>query len=55
MSCDPNYIFSIDGHPLRVIEADGVNQEMVTVDSLQIFAGQRYSVIVSTIPTAISS
>ena len=47
MSCDPNYVFSIDGHSLQVIEADGVNQKPVVVDSLQIFAGQRYSFIVS--------
>lgn len=46
LSCDPNYTFSIDGHKLTVIEVDGVNHEPVTVDSLQIFAGQRYSVVV---------
>jgi iron transport multicopper oxidase len=47
MSCDPNYIFSIDGHELLVIEADGENTEPLPVDSLQIFAGQRYSAILS--------
>jgi iron transport multicopper oxidase len=45
MACDPNYMFSIDGHNLTVIEADGVLHKKLTVDSLQIFAGQRYSVI----------
>ncbi|KAJ7641894.1 laccase 1 [Roridomyces roridus] len=45
MACDPNYIFSIDGHQMTVIEADGVNHKPITVDSLQIFAGQRYSVV----------
>ena len=48
MSCALNYMFSIDGHLLQVIEADGVNHNPVVVDSLQIFAGQRYSVVVST-------
>lgn len=47
MSCALNYMFSIDGHLLQVIEADGVNHNPVVVDSLQIFAGQRYSVVVS--------
>jgi len=45
MSCDPNFIFSIDGHELLVIEADGENTEPLPVDSLQIFSGQRYSAI----------
>ncbi|CAK5267851.1 unnamed protein product [Mycena citricolor] len=45
ISCDPNYVFSIDGHSLTVIEADGVSTKPVTVDSLQIFAGQRYSFV----------
>jgi iron transport multicopper oxidase len=48
ISCDPNYIFSIDGHTMTVIEADGVNTQPYTVDSIQIFAGQRYSVVVET-------
>ena len=46
ISCDPNYTFSIDGHNMTVIEADGVNHEPVTVDSITIYAGQRYSFIV---------
>ena len=46
LSCDPNYTFSIDGHNMTVIEADSVNHEPVTVDSIQIYAGQRYSFIV---------
>lgn len=41
------YNFSIDGHRLTVIEADGVETEPVTVDQLEIFASQRYSIIVS--------
>ncbi|EPQ54176.1 laccase hybrid [Gloeophyllum trabeum ATCC 11539] len=45
ISCDPNFIVWIDGHNMTVIEADGVDHEPVTVGSLQIFAGQRYSFI----------
>ncbi|KAG1888709.1 laccase [Suillus subluteus] len=45
MSCDPNYLFSIDGHNMTVIEADGQATEPLEVDQLQIFAGQRYSVV----------
>nr|ABP81837.1 laccase [Coprinopsis cinerea] len=44
-SCDPNYNFSIDGHDLTVIEADGQLTRKLVVQRLQIFAGQRYSVI----------
>ena len=41
------YTFQIDGHNMTVIEADGVETESVTVDSLVIYAGQRYSVVVT--------
>ncbi|KAG1732007.1 laccase [Suillus paluster] len=47
MSCDPNFIFSIDNHNLTVIEADGELTEPLLVDSLQILAGQRYSVVLN--------
>ena len=47
MSCHPNFMFSIDGHNLTVIEADGILTEPLLVDSLQVFAGQRYSVIMN--------
>ncbi|KAJ7688671.1 laccase 5 [Mycena rosella] len=48
MSCEPNFIFSIDGHDeLTVIEADGVNTQPVVVDSIQILAGQRYSFVLN--------
>ena len=46
MACDPNYVFSIDGHNMTVIEVDATNHEALTVDSLTIYAGQRYSFIV---------
>jgi len=39
ISCDPDYVFSIDGHQMSVIEVDGVNVQPLQVDSLRIFAG----------------
>ena len=48
IACDPNYVFTIAGHNLTVIEADGQNTEPLTVDEIQIFAAQRYSFVVST-------
>jgi iron transport multicopper oxidase len=36
MSCDPNFTFTIDGHSMTIIEADSVNTEPLTVDSIQI-------------------
>ena len=47
MSCDANFLFSINGHNLTVIEADGRLTEPLLVDSLQIFPGQRYSVVLN--------
>ncbi|KAJ7065699.1 laccase [Mycena amicta] len=47
ISCDPNWIFSIDHHSMTIIEVDGVNHKPLTVDSLQIFAGQRYSFVLN--------
>ncbi|KAF8839370.1 laccase [Paxillus ammoniavirescens] len=46
-SCDPWFNFTIDGHPMTVIETDGIETEPVVVDSLPVFAGQRYSVVVT--------
>ncbi|THH12095.1 hypothetical protein EW145_g227 [Phellinidium pouzarii] len=46
-SCYPSFTFSIDGHNMTIIEADGVETEPVTVDSLVIYAAQRYSVVVT--------
>nr|QOW95827.1 laccase [Cerrena sp.] len=45
ISCDPNFISSIDNHNMTVIETDGVNTKSLDVDSIQIFAGQRYSFV----------
>ncbi|TFK34056.1 laccase [Crucibulum laeve] len=47
ISCDPNYVFSIDSHTMTIIEVDGVNVQPLTVDSIQIFAGQRYSFVLN--------
>ncbi|KAJ6562631.1 laccase [Mycena capillaripes] len=47
MSCDPNFILTIDSHNLTIIEVDGVNTEPLTVDSIQIYAGQRYSFVLT--------
>ncbi|PPQ94691.1 hypothetical protein CVT25_009546 [Psilocybe cyanescens] len=47
MSCDPNYNFSIDGHTMTIIEVDGVSVQPLEVDSIQIFAGQRYSFVLN--------
>ncbi|KAJ7874967.1 laccase [Mycena olivaceomarginata] len=47
ISCAPNFVFSIDGHSLTIIEVDGVNHKPLTVDSIQIFTGQRYSFVLN--------
>ncbi|KAG2337950.1 laccase [Suillus weaverae] len=48
MACKPNYIFSIDGHNLTIIEVDGQYVKPLVVDSIQIYAAQRYSFILET-------
>ncbi|KAJ7866501.1 laccase 2 precursor [Mycena leptocephala] len=47
LACDPNFIFSIDNHTMTIIEVDSVNHLPLTVDSIQIFVGQRYSFILN--------
>ncbi|KDN49176.1 hypothetical protein RSAG8_02529, partial [Rhizoctonia solani AG-8 WAC10335] len=39
-------IFSIENHRMTIIEADGISHEPLIVDSFQVYAGQRYSVVV---------
>ncbi|KAI0276850.1 laccase [Russula aff. rugulosa BPL654] len=46
ISCDPHFDFSIDSHQMTVIEVDGTNVQPLVVDSIRIFVGQRYSVVV---------
>ncbi|KAJ7715400.1 yellow laccase [Mycena metata] len=45
ISCNPSFNFSIDAHQMTIIEVDGVNHQPLTVDLIQIFAGQRYSFV----------
>ncbi|KAH9849284.1 laccase 1 [Lenzites betulinus] len=47
LSCDPNHTFSIDGHEMTIIETDSVNTQPLVVDSIQIFAAQRYSFVLN--------
>jgi len=46
-SCDSWFNFTIDGHKMTIIEVDGTEIIPVHVDSLAVFAGQRYSVVVT--------
>lgn len=48
MACYTAFDYSIDGHQLEVIEADSILMQPYTVDSMRIFAGQRYSHILDT-------
>jgi FtsP/CotA-like multicopper oxidase with cupredoxin domain len=41
-----HYIFSIDNHPLKIIEADGIYSRPLVVNKLPVAIGQRYSVII---------
>ncbi|KAJ7456186.1 laccase 2 precursor [Mycena latifolia] len=45
ISCDATFVFSIDRHPMTIIEVDGINHQALTVDSIEIFPGQRYSFV----------
>nr|GAT51440.1 laccase [Mycena chlorophos] len=47
MSCDPNFIFTIDNHTFTIIEVDGVNSQPLPVDAVQIYAAQRYSMVLN--------
>jgi len=47
MSCDPSFNFTIDGHRMTIIEVDGSEVQPIEVDSLPLYAGQRYSVVVT--------
>ena len=46
-ACEPSFNFTIDGHPMTVIETDGVETEPLVVDSIPVFPGQRFSVVVT--------
>ncbi|KAG9309110.1 laccase [Chiua virens] len=47
LSCGPQFNFTIDGHRMTIIEADGNEVNPVQVDFLLVLAGQRYSVVVT--------
>ncbi|KAJ7613573.1 laccase [Roridomyces roridus] len=47
IACDPNFIFTIDQHDFTIIEVDSVNHEPLGVDAIQIYAGQRYSFVLT--------
>ncbi|KAG9308833.1 laccase [Chiua virens] len=47
LSCDSAFNFTIDGHRMTIIEVDGNEVVPVEVDSIPIYAGQRYSVVVT--------
>ncbi|KAG5646508.1 hypothetical protein DXG03_003275 [Asterophora parasitica] len=47
VACEPNYIFSIDGHPFLVIEVDSQNIIPYYADKIQIFTGASAAVAIS--------
>jgi iron transport multicopper oxidase len=47
ISWDTYFTFSIDGHNMTIIEADGINTQPSTVDSIKIYTGQRYSFVLN--------
>ncbi|KIM76765.1 laccase [Piloderma croceum F 1598] len=47
ISWDTYFTFSIDGHNMTIIEADGINTQPLTVDSIKIYTGQRYSFVLN--------
>lgn len=47
LSCDPNFLFSIEGHDITIIAIDSINVLPKVVDQIQIFAGQRYDFVAS--------
>ncbi|KAF5386056.1 hypothetical protein D9615_002422 [Tricholomella constricta] len=53
MACSAAFTFAIDKHNLKVIEADGEYTWPLIVDSLEMFAGQRYSVVVNATQAAL--
>jgi iron transport multicopper oxidase len=47
ISCLPSFLFSIDSHTMTVIEVEGTNVQPLEIDGVELFAGQRYSVVVT--------
>ncbi len=46
ISCDPGFLFSIDGHAMTVIEVEGSSVQPLPIDSVELFAGARGSNII---------
>ena len=46
ISCEPAYLFTIDGHDMTIIEADAQNTQPLVVDEIPILDAQRYSFVV---------
>jgi iron transport multicopper oxidase len=47
MSALAMYHFWIEGHDMRIIEADGVDTQELPVDAITISVAQRYSILVT--------
>ncbi|KZV63517.1 multicopper oxidase [Peniophora sp. CONT] len=47
ISCDTYFTFSIDNHKFSVIEVDGTAHQPLLIDSLDILAAQRYSLVMA--------
>ncbi|KAG6855580.1 hypothetical protein H0H87_000662 [Tephrocybe sp. NHM501043] len=47
LSCDAPFNFTIHNHTMTIIETDGQYTTPLVVDSLWVYAGQRYSIIVT--------
>ncbi|TFK37392.1 laccase 16 [Crucibulum laeve] len=47
ISAYSGFRFSIEGHSLTIIEVDGINHVAKTVDGFDIYAAQRYSVVLN--------
>ncbi|CAI2167496.1 10572_t:CDS:10 [Funneliformis geosporum] len=46
-SAEVTFTFSIDEHPLKIIECEGENLKPITLNKINIAIGQRYSVIIN--------
>ncbi|KAF9449616.1 multicopper oxidase [Macrolepiota fuliginosa MF-IS2] len=47
ISCRPFFTFSVDGHNMTFIEADGIEHDPVEVQNVDIYAAQRVSVVLN--------
>jgi hypothetical protein len=54
MSCNPDFVFSIDGHDLTIIETEGTATQPETVNTIHILAGKLNSLYVGTLFTVLT-